>query len=139
MGILVTHAYLFSDSTRYDHKSDRKQTWNPHDYKTKIKGGSVNDGEELWQKLVKNHPGMRFALNGHVANKGLGYLASQGEGGNTVHQILADYQAYANGGDAYLRLMEFLPDGETVQVKSYSPALDQYKTDPENQFTLKLA
>jgi hypothetical protein len=139
LGIVVTHAYLFSDGTRYDHTKAEKQSWNPHEYKTKQKGGSVNDGEELWQKLVKDRPQMRFALNGHVLNDGLGYLASEGAEKHTVHQILANYQMKEKGGEAYLRLMEFLPDGETVQVKSYSPALDQYKTDADNQFTLKLA
>jgi hypothetical protein len=29
-------------------------------------------------------------------------------------------------------------DGETVQVKAYSPHYDQYKTDLQNQFVLKL-
>jgi hypothetical protein len=38
----------------------------------------------------------------------------------------------------YLRLLEFLPDGETVQVKTYSPFLNKYMTDPEQQFVLKL-
>ena len=99
----------------------------------------VNDGEELWQKLVKDRANMRFTLNGHVLNDGLGYLASDGTAKNTVHQILANYQMKEYGGEAYLRLLEFLPDGQTVQVKTYSPALDKYKTDVDNQFTLKLS
>jgi hypothetical protein len=128
---------MFSDETRYDHAT-KKQAWNPHDYKTKQNGGSVNDGEQLWQKLVKGRANMRFTLNGHVLNDGLAYLASEGDHGNTVHQILANYQMKEKGGEAYLRLMEFLPDGQTVQVKTYSPALDQYKTAADNQFTVKL-
>jgi hypothetical protein len=43
------------------------------------------------------------------------------------------------GGEGFLRLVEFLPDGETVQIRAYSPSLDAFKTDPQNQFTLKLS
>lgn len=31
-----------------------------------------------------------------------------------------------------------LPDGETVQVKTYSPILDLWLVDPRNQFTITL-
>ena len=65
--ILVTHAYLYDDSTRYDYaKKGKSQTWNPHEYYNKPNDG-VNDGEELWQKLVRKN---NFALtfNGHVCH-----------------------------------------------------------------------
>jgi hypothetical protein len=135
--ILITHAYLFSDSTRYDHKK-AKQAWNPHSYKTAELPGGVNDGEELWQKLLKDRPQSMLTINGHVLNDGLGYLVSEGAKGNAVHQSLVNYQMKERGGEAYIRLLEFLPDGKTVQAKSYSPDLDRYKTDPDNQFTFKL-
>jgi hypothetical protein len=129
LGILVTHAYLFHDSTRFDHKT-KNQRGNPHAW--------GNDGEQLWRKLVRRHRNMMLVVSGHVATGGLGYLASQGEHGNAVHQMLVDYQKSRKGGEAFMRLLEFLPDGKTVQAKSYSPALDRYKTDPQNQFTFTL-
>jgi hypothetical protein len=54
---------------------------------------------------------------------------------------MADYEKSRRGGSAYMRLMEFLPGGTTVHVKTYSPAVKRYMTDPQNQFTftLKLA
>ena len=55
-----------------------------------------------------------------------------------VHQLLVNYQMQPLGGEAALRLIEFLPDGQTVQVKAYSPLLGTYKTDPQNNFTLTL-
>lgn len=133
--ILITHAYLYFDGTRYDHTQAQRQSWNPHWYKTP---GGVNDGEELWQKLVKRHPQMMLTLNGHVLGDGLAYLKSRGDHGNVVHQMLVNYQMKPRGGEGYLRLIEFLPDGETVQIKAYSPPLDKYKTDKDNQFSLKL-
>jgi 3',5'-cyclic AMP phosphodiesterase CpdA len=49
--ILITHAYMYYDNTRYDWKKyGEKQTWNPHNYGVaKATGDDVTDGEELWQ------------------------------------------------------------------------------------------
>lgn len=137
--ILLTHAYMYSDETRYDWKTKGPaQSWNPHAYGTAKDSDGTNDGEELWQKLVRQHPGFVMTLNGHVLNDGLARLSSEGDHGNVVHQMLVNYQMKPLGGESYLRLIEFLPDGETVQVKAYSPHYDSYKTDRQNQFVLKL-
>jgi hypothetical protein len=42
------------------------------------------------------------------------------------------------GGRGYLRLLELLPDGKTVQVKTYSPLLDDYLTSARQQFVLEI-
>ena len=135
LGILITHAYLNNNDRRYDHTdTEYPQLYNPHDYRTP---GGVNDGEEIWQKLVRRHPFV-LTLNGHVLGDGTGYLASTNDRGQTVHQILANYQFRALGGEAYLRLLEFLPDGRTVQLKTYSPLYGSYLTGPDQQFTLEI-
>jgi hypothetical protein len=132
--ILVTHAYLYSDSARYDFtKKGKSQKWNPHSYATR----NANDGEELWRKLVsKNNFVLTF--NGHVLNGGLGFLASKNDRGDIVHQMLVNYQMRELGGEGYLRILEFQPDGRTVHVKSYSPLYDKYLDDAGNQFSFEL-
>ena len=138
-GIVITHAYLYSDDTRYDWGVyEGEQHWNPHGYPTAALPGGVSDGEDLWLNLVSPHHNMVMVLNGHVLNDGLGRLSSAGACGNTIHQMLVNYQMNARGGEGFLRLIEFLPDGRTVHVKAYSPALDEYKTDEQNQFVLTL-
>lgn len=134
--ILNTHAYMYHDETRYDWatKGDR-QEWNPHSYDTAKLPGGTHDGEELWQDLVRKHPGFIMTLNGHVLRDGQARLGSQGDHGNTVHQILVNYQMNKEGGEGFLRIMEFLPDGKTILHRSYSPSLRQFKTDPQNEFT----
>ncbi len=134
--MIVTHAYLYSDDTRYDHVNRPGQNWNPHSYPTAKLPGGVNDGEELWQKLVSKHANVAFVLCGHVCNDGAGRLTSTGEHGDRVHQLLANYQFRPQGGEGYMRLMEFLPGGKTVQVKTYSPYRDEYLTDDQQQFVL---
>lgn len=137
--LLITHAYMYYDETRYDWKTKgAAQSWNPHAYGTAKDPDGTNDGEELWQKLVRKHPSFVMTLNGHVLNDGLARLSSEGDHGNIVHQMLVNYQMKPLGGESFLRLIEFLPDGETVQIKAYSPHYDRYKTDRQNQFVLKL-
>lgn len=137
--ILVTHAYMYNDDTRYDWATKgSKQSWNPHKYGVaKLAGETVNDGEELWRKLVSKHPNFRFVFNGHVLKDGTGRLTSTGQHGNTVHQILANYQFKKEGGQGDMRLLEFLQDGKTVEVRTYSPVLDRYDTAEDQEFKLE--
>jgi hypothetical protein len=140
LAMLVTHAYMYYDETRYDWATKGpQQQWNPNSYPiANLPGGSVNDGEQLWDKLVSKHENFRFVFNGHVIGDGTGFLSSVGDHGNVVHQMLANYQFKAQGGSGDMRLLEFLPDGETVVVRTYSPSLDRYDTKYDQQFTLNL-
>ncbi len=141
--IAVTHAYTYSDDTRYDFaKFGDKQAWNPLTYPL-AKSGSVNDAEGIWQKLLSRHGNIRFMLSGHVLNDGTGRLATPGKAGQDVHQILSNYQHGVKPdrpfhGGGFFRLMRFLPDRKTVRVKTYSPWLDQWLTGPDQQFEILL-
>ena len=55
--------------------------------------------------------------------------------GRKVHEMMA---AYHDPPEGYLRLIEFLPNGTTVQVRTYSPYLDKSLTDGNNQFLLEV-
>lgn len=56
--------------------------------------------------------------------------------GLPVHEVLADYQDDPNGGNGYLRIMEFDTIADRVNVSSYSPTLDNFLTADESQFSL---
>ena len=98
----------------------------------------MNDGQELWDKFVKKHENFKFVFNGHVLGDGTGKRATLGDNGNVVHQILANYQFNAQGGQGDMRVLEFKADGETVVVRTYSPVLDRYNTAADQQFTLNM-
>lgn len=134
--ILNTHAYTYSDSRRYN-KRDRGhwQIWNPVDYGSE--GGS-HDGEEVWEKLVDRHRNFFLVTSGHVINDGLGRTSTPTRHGNVVHQMLFNYQGYFEGGAGTIRLLHFLPDGNTVQVKTLSTTKDRYATGPQEQFSFEL-
>lgn len=146
--ILLTHAYLYSDSQRYDWPTHgRSQSWNPNGYGVATLPSdsprSVNDGEALWRKLVSRHKQFLFTFNGHVLNDGIGHLESRAEPGNVVHQMLVNYQCGVRpdrkkGGGGFLRLMEVQADGRSVQVSDYSPYYDQWLTEADRKFTIAL-
>lgn len=139
--ILITHAFIYHDDTRYNwEKYGPEQKWNPHSYGVaKATDDDVTDGEELWNMLLSKHENFILAINGHVLYDGLGRVTSQTPAGRNVHQMLVNYQMRPNGGDGWLRLLEFRPDGKTVQVYDYSPILGKRNESEQNQFALQLS
>lgn len=148
--IVITHAYLYRDGTRYDHVGSPGQSFNPHDYVMMGQAGtSINDGEEIWTKLIVAHSNVKLVFSGHDVNGGglppgtVAQLASTRPDGSTVYQILANYQTCTapscdavHGGNGFLRLLRVSPADQTLSVQTYSPYLDQFLTDPANQFVL---
>ena len=53
-----------------------------------------------------------------------------------VDVVLADYQSYPNGGDGFLRLLEFSPSNNVIRVRTFSPWTGQWATDTNGCFTL---
>lgn len=138
LAILITHAYMYFDDTRYDwEKYGGKQSWNPHAYGVaKATDDDVNDGEQLWQKLVSRHENFILTLNGHVLRDGLGRVTTSGASGRNVTQMLVNYQMRPKGGDGWLRLLEVRSDGTTIQTYDYSPLRRQMNRSEQNEFTI---
>ena len=163
--ILVTHDFidqesaLFSDDGKARHTTPRTKN-NPHNYGIG-KGGNVHAGEELWEAFVSKYSNFEFVFNGHYkpykrvspdskdveAIRGLavGYRDDKYPDGRVAHQMLFNAQWSPKGGEGWLRLLEFLPDGKTVKVWSVSPYLerigkagDGWPDAPELRFTLEL-
>ncbi|MEO1617246.1 MAG: metallophosphoesterase [Planctomycetota bacterium] len=136
--ILVTHAYTYNDDSIYDITLRTDQKWSPYRYGVKESSEGINDGGDIWRKVIDQHDNVVLVLSGHVLGDGAGRVVSQTRGGSQVHQLLANYQMLPEGGQGWLRLIEFLPDGDTIQIRTYSPVLDQFNTDPQHQFRLQL-
>jgi hypothetical protein len=121
--IISTHAYLDFDGSRLDHGPAED----------KINGGTI-----IWENLVEKHKNVFLVLCGHmISSEGLGEAERIDNVGNRiVYQLLADYQGLPEGGNGWLRIMEFAPSENTIYVRTYSPYLDQYMTGPKSQFEL---
>jgi hypothetical protein len=124
--IVVTHTHVYSDNTL--HGSSTNQLWMPTSY------GRANNGTDVWEKFIRHHANMAFVFNGHVLNSGTGRLVGVGDYGNQVFQMLANYQMDSFGGAGFLRIVQFFPDQDMMSVKTYSPFLDSWLTDTNNQF-----
>lgn len=140
--ILLTHAYMSNDETRLDWARNtdadpsNNQGGNPYSYAT---AADTNDGEDLWRELVSVHAQFEMVFSGHIGGDGTGYLASRGVEGQTVHQMLLDTQFESNGGNGWMRVVEFLADGRRARVRTYSPLHGLEKTDPANRFEFFLS
>ncbi len=135
LGILVTHAYLTDSGARADYRKPRTRFHNPHDYRTPE---PVNDGEQIWTKLVSKQR-FAFVFSGHELGDGAAYRVDRTELGTWCHQFLANYQMRRQGGEGYLRVLEFLAGGKTVRVHAYSPLHDRMLDSPEHSFELAFA
>jgi hypothetical protein len=151
--IIITHAYLYRDGTLYDHVGAPTQLFNPHGYVTMANqpGTTINDGAEMWAKLIAPNSNVKLVFSGHDVN-GQGIppgtaarLTSTRPDGTVVHQLLANYQTCLSapcesvrGGNGFLRLLRFSADGTRMGVETYSPYLDQSLRDEGNQFVLDL-
>jgi hypothetical protein len=137
--IINTHSYMYSDSTR----QGVGDNWRPQAYGVgKDKGdSSVNDGEQIWEKLVKVHSNVRFVFSGHVLNSGVGTLVSINNEGYPVYQMLANYQegvkGSVKGGNGWLRILEMDFKNKTLKVSTYSPYINQYMDAPGQQFIIR--
>jgi hypothetical protein len=133
--IIVTHAFTYLDNKRYDWATyGASQAYNPHSYVSPTRWPSVNDGEEIWRKLIASHANVDLVVSGHVPDAGVGRQSSVAADGKVVHQVMTDFQSGPMGGNGYLRIMTFY--GDRIEVRTYSPYLDAYITSPEHQFVL---
>ncbi len=89
-------------------------------------------GQAIYNALKAN-ANLDLMLCGHVPGES---HRTDVFNGNTCHSILADYQSYTNGGNGWLRIMEFNPGTNRINIKSYSPYLNQYETDASSQYSL---
>ncbi|MDR1200184.1 MAG: metallophosphoesterase [Tannerellaceae bacterium] len=91
-----------------------------------------NAGQAIWEKLIYPSSNIRLVTCGHTTGKvnvfreNVGYRIDKNNNGKDVHQMMFNVQALGggyegNGGDGWLRILEFMPDGKTIKVKTYSP------------------
>jgi hypothetical protein len=110
--IVVTH-YVGNDTSPYNHSAQ---------------------GDAIYDALKPN-TNFFLMLGGHVFNNDGESSRTDTYQGRTVRTFVSDYQGYMNGGNGYMRLMYFSPSNNAVNIKSYSPWLDQYLTDADSQMS----
>lgn len=153
--ILDTHAYLYDGGERFNNAPDPENPGKTFDqsrdellrvgvgvdsiYNGAAYGGQ--DAETLWNNLVRNYPNVSLFLSGHQFEDfdNFKYHLENGNNGNRVYELLVDPQNMANGGNGWIRLLEFDPNGRTVHVKTYSPFLNQWDLAADNFYNIELS
>lgn len=140
--VVLTHSYLNAESR--------------HIEKENYPVADGNYGAAIWKKLVQPSSNFQLVLSGHIgaendAKAHVGFRTDKNAAGKKVSQMVFNAQAMGggwngNGGDGWLRILEFLPDGKTVKVKTFSPLFaispttQQYawRTAPYDEFEFSL-
>ena len=124
--VLLTHSFIGSGDTR----------WNvaPDEYP----GIEGNDGTDMWNELVKVNGNFEMTFNGHLGGDGNGYRVDANNAGVDVHQMFLNTQFETNGGNGWLRVVEFMKDGQTVKVRTYSPHFGLYRTNAASNLNLTI-
>lgn len=121
--ILLTHAFVTGDEQRY----------------SSSKVAADADGQQLWTELVRGNENFELVFNGHFGGDGSGYVGSTGAHGNFVHQMFFNAQQLGEGGGGWMRLVEFLEDGKTIRVRSFSTLTGLERTNSANSFELPIS
>ena len=64
------------------------------------------------------------------------HLISRNDAGGQLLEMLCDYQRRENGGNGWLRIIRFVPSAREMQMRTYSPSLDQFETDANSEFVV---
>jgi hypothetical protein len=125
-------AILAWANTTIDNYPSRRVIVTTHEYLSGTSRSAI--GEGIWNKFIKHHADQIFlVLCGHSLGEA---QKTDTVNGHNVYQLMANYQGYSNGGNGYLRLLDFRPAEDRIYVRTFSPYLKIYETDANSQFTL---
>ncbi len=117
----------------------------------------ANWGQQVWEKLLYPSSNIVLAICGHTGKPTddfqdtVAYRVDKNANGGDVRQMMFNTQMigggwHGNGGDGWLRILEFKPDGKTISVKTYSPFFGispstkhlAHRTAPYDQFDITI-
>ncbi|MCZ6702814.1 MAG: T9SS type A sorting domain-containing protein [Ignavibacteria bacterium] len=84
---------------------------------------------------TRDNANLFLMLAGHVSGEER-WTESRGGDSTDVVTLMSDYQALANGGDGWLRIMKFSPVDKKIYVTTYSPTLNSFQMDSDSEFEL---
>jgi len=140
--VVLTHSYMNSK--------------NEHIVKEKYPIENGNYGAALFDKLIKPSKNIQMVFAGHIGSpdkpkEHIAFRTDKNAAGKKIQQMVFNAQALGggwmgNGGDGWLRILEFLPDGKTIKVKTFSPLFaispttQQYawRTEPYDEFSFEI-
>ena len=129
--IITTNSYLFRDGTLLDENDA---------YPASKNQGGVNNGDGIWDKLVRKYANIILVLSAHDPWDHIVCTQTEGDNGNVVTQLLINPQNMDAGledSTGMIAMLYFSEDGKTVTVRYYSVTRNQYGSD-KSQFTFTI-
>lgn len=111
--------------------SERNAILSIHSY-LKPNGRRNHNGEKVFKEIVEPNENIKMVLAGHIpgVSRHIETILMKTENGKIktrkVYEMLADYQSGPEGGQGYMRILQFNPTQSKLNVKTYSPYLDDY-------------
>ena len=123
---------------------------------------------QVWEKLIAPSKNIDLVLCGHTGtppafpetantpadvdfSSNCAFCVEKATDGRGIPMMMFNSQTgdgewFGNGGDCWIRLLEFLPDGETISVRTFSPLFAQskltrhmaWRDNPDDRFTFKM-
>lgn len=141
--ILLTHSYMNTEGKVIE--------------KENYKVSPANYGKDIWEKLIYPSDNIIMLVCGHACKiadnykDNVAFRIDKNAKGRNIPQMMfnaqtADGSWHGNGGDGWLRILEFLPDGRTIKVQTYSPLLGfsklsadkAWRTDSFDEFDITI-
>lgn len=126
---------------------ERKAILAFHEYLL-VSGNRAPIADKVYEKVIVPNKNVIAALSGHYHDAELKVDAIDDDGDGVadrnVYQMLADYQGAEEGGQGYMRLLQFDMKNNKLHVKTYSPHMLNYNYyDPianpgKDEFSLDL-
>ncbi len=140
--IILTHSYLSAK--------------NEHIIRENYQVKDANYGAAMFKKLIQPANNIRMVVSGHIGapdddKAHIAFRTDKNAGGRNIQQMTFNAQALGggwmgNGGDGWLRILEFLPGDEIIKVKTFSPLFAispktqhlAWRTKDYDEFTIDL-
>ncbi|MBU3188249.1 metallophosphoesterase [Clostridium bowmanii] len=94
-----------------------------------------NSPEQIWEKFISKNNQIFMTVNGH--DQGANNIVRNNDAGLEVYQYLVDYQGGTKGGNGFLRVIELDLNDNRINHSTYSPTINEFKTDGKNKFSDK--
>ncbi len=139
--IILTHSVLRTNTNVIEIIKTEKYKLKPRNW-----------AESLMEKLVSDSDNIKLVLCGHsgVPKRFSGRLTYKNASGRNIPVVMFNPQSCSgwngNGGDGWIRIMEFMPDGKTISMRTYSPLFAyseatqdlSWNRDEDNEFKVEI-
>ena len=119
--IITTHAYMSANGTTLEaHESTSVPR--PHE-NVNASQKDKNNGDDVWHELASKYENVVLVFSGHISASDIIYRKDYGDNGNTVYQMLMDFQtmdAKYNRETGMIAMLYFNADGSVAYVEYVS-------------------